>query len=89
MEIGKNRGYLSSWREASSAYYGGPGLVLALLPRVPIPWAQARPWLQVVPNPNANSLTLAQYAAEVATLAAQLQSHNSPRPENGYPFGRP
>ena len=67
-----------SWREASAAYYGGPGLVLALLPQMTTTWAQARAWLQVVPNPGANSLTLAQYADEVATLAAQLQSHNSP-----------
>ena len=67
-----------SWREASAAYYGGPGLVLALLPRVPMPWAQARPWLQVVPNPATNSLTLAQYADEVATVAAELQGHSSP-----------
>ncbi len=69
---------LHSWREASAAYYGGPGLVLALLPRVPMPWAQARAWLQVVPNPGANSLTLAQYADEVARVAAELQDHNSP-----------
>ena len=67
-----------SWREASAAYYGGPGLVLALLPQVPVPWVQARPWLQVVPNPTANSLTLAQYADEVARVAAELQGHKSP-----------
>lgn len=67
-----------SWREASAAYYGGPGLVLALLPHVPTPWAQARAWLQVVPNPAANSLTLAQYADEVARVAAELQGRNSP-----------
>ena len=67
-----------SWREASAAYYGGPGLVLALLPQVPMAWAQARPWLEVVPNPGANSLTLAQYADEVARVAAALQGRNSP-----------
>ena len=67
-----------SWREASAAYYGGPGLVLALLPQGPTPWAQALEWLQVVPNPGANSLTLAQYAEKVGTVAAELQGHNSP-----------
>lgn len=58
-----------SWREASAAYYGGSGLVLALLPSRPMPWHQAETWLQVGPNPRANTLTLAQYANSVARLA--------------------
>ena len=62
-----------SWREASAAYYGGAGLVTALLPRVPIPWRTAQQWLDVVPNPGANTLTLAQYAKTVFRVAHQWQ----------------
>ena len=62
-----------SWREASTAYYGGAGLVAALLPRVPMPWRTAQPWLDVVPNPGANTLTLAQYANTVFRVAHQWQ----------------
>ncbi len=62
-----------SWREASAAYYGGAGLVAALLPRVPMPWRTAQPWLDVVPNPGANTLTLAQYANAVFRIAHQWQ----------------
>lgn len=62
-----------SWREASAAYYGGAGLELALLPRLPIAWNRARAWLAVVPNPGANTLTLAQYANTVAAVAQQFQ----------------
>jgi soluble lytic murein transglycosylase-like protein len=62
-----------SWREASAAYYGGAGLEMALLPRLPISWNRAQAWLAVVPNPGANTLTLAQYANTVAAVAQQLQ----------------
>lgn len=60
-----------SWREASAAYYGGSGLVMALLPSIPMPWHRAEIWLQVVPNPGANTLTLAQYGNAVAKVARQ------------------
>lgn len=62
-----------SWREASAAYYGGAGLEMALLPQVPMPWASAQAWLNVVPNPSANTLTLAQYAKTVAQVARQFR----------------
>ena len=62
-----------SWRETSAAYYGGAGLEMALLPRLPISWNRAQAWLAVVPNPGANTLTLAQYANTVAAVAQQLQ----------------
>ena len=62
-----------SWREASAAYYGGAGLVTALLPRVPMPWRTGQQWLDVVPNPGANTLTLAQYANTVFRVAHQWQ----------------
>ena len=62
-----------SWREASAAYYGGAGLEMALLPRVPLSWNRAQAWLGVVPNPGANTLTLAQYANTVAAVAQQFQ----------------
>lgn len=66
-------GLFHSWREASAAYYGGAGLEMALLPRVPMPWARAQAWLNVVPNPSANTLTLAQYANAVAQVAGQFR----------------
>lgn len=62
-----------SWREASAAYYGGAGLEKALLPRVPMPWTRAQVWLNVVPNPGANTLTLAQYADVVAKVARHFR----------------
>lgn len=64
-------GVFHSWREASAAYYGGSGLMIALLPSVPMSWHRAETWLQVVPNPGANTLTLAQYGSEVAAVARQ------------------
>jgi len=66
-------GLFHSWREASAAYYGGAGLEMALLPKVPMPWARAQAWLNIVPNPGANTLTLAQYANAVAKVAGQFR----------------
>lgn len=60
-----------SWREASAAYYGGQGLVTALLPHSNMSWARAKIWLNVVPNPRANQLTLRQYADHVWDIAQQ------------------
>ena len=66
-------GLFHSWREASAAYYGGAGLEMALLPQVPMPWKRAQVWLNIVPNPGANTLTLAQYANVVAKVAGQFR----------------
>ena len=66
-------GLFHSWREASAAYYGGAGLEMALLPKVPMPWTRAQVWLNIVPNPGANTLTLAQYANAVAKVAGQFR----------------
>lgn len=66
-------GLFHGWREASAAYYGGAGLEMALLPQVPMPWTRAQVWLNIVPNPGANTLTLAQYANAVAKVAGQFR----------------
>ncbi|MCY0885908.1 MAG: transglycosylase SLT domain-containing protein [Firmicutes bacterium] len=65
-----------SWRAASAAYYGGLGSVQGSGVTPGMPWSQAAPRLAWVPDPQAgNTLTMAQYANDIAATAKAVAAY--------------